>query len=401
MSPRTRKDIDTAAPIALTPTNGTCAHVAQLKPARPSAPGCEDCLRTGAAWVHLRLCMSCGHVGCCDSSKNKHATAHFHATAHPIVRSLEPGEDWGWCYQRRGDAVSARLPTSCGASRCCRGCRPNSWIGCRRGLVLETCRRQRLFAEGDPADAHVRGPRRARWTCCRSAGSSCRPSRSTRAASPGVLPYSRMEHYRGAGDGRRRHTAAAQNPDRSPSCRRIPELGQRWSRSWPIACGRRRGTAAAREDDGARHAGRRSRARAEQSGRGGAARRRIAARAADRAGRWPRLCRDGPRRPSQRSRARAESFDGPGGELDAMARGRCEDAVGAWLDGRGVAEAWGLAPTLVDAGSTCGPEALARRTPAGALPAAMLLDRGAPRRRCAWPATYAAVRPHLRAGRRR
>ncbi len=99
MSPRSRKDIDTATPIALTPTNGTCAHVAQLKPARPSAQGCEDCLRIGAAWVHLRLCMSCGHVGCCDSSPNKHATQHFHQTAHPIVRSLEPGEDWGWCYQ--------------------------------------------------------------------------------------------------------------------------------------------------------------------------------------------------------------------------------------------------------------------------------------------------------------
>jgi monovalent cation:H+ antiporter-2, CPA2 family len=99
MNPRSRKDIDTAVLIALTPTNGTCAHVAQLKPARPSASGCEDCLRIGAAWVHLRLCMSCGHVGCCDSSPNKHATQHFHQTAHPIVRSLEPGEDWGWCYQ--------------------------------------------------------------------------------------------------------------------------------------------------------------------------------------------------------------------------------------------------------------------------------------------------------------
>lgn len=99
MSPRLRKDIDPATPIALVPGNGTCAHVTQLRAVRPSAQGCEDCLRIGAAWVHLRLCMACGHVGCCDSSPNRHATKHFHTTAHPIVRSLEPGEDWGWCYE--------------------------------------------------------------------------------------------------------------------------------------------------------------------------------------------------------------------------------------------------------------------------------------------------------------
>ena len=64
----------------------------------PSARGCEDCLRTGDRWVHLRICMTCGHVGCCDSSPNKHATAHHRADGHPIIKSLEPGEDWGWCY---------------------------------------------------------------------------------------------------------------------------------------------------------------------------------------------------------------------------------------------------------------------------------------------------------------
>ena len=98
MSPRLRKDLDPARPIDLIPTNGTCAHVDGIKTVRPSAQGCEDCLRIGAAWVHLRLCMTCGHVGCCDSSPNRHATKHFHQTTHPIVRSLEPGEDWGWCY---------------------------------------------------------------------------------------------------------------------------------------------------------------------------------------------------------------------------------------------------------------------------------------------------------------
>ena len=75
-----------------------CEHLAEMKEVVPSADGCEDCLKTGDWWVHLRLCKMCGHVGCCDSSPNKHATKHFHATAHPIVKSLEKGEDWGYCY---------------------------------------------------------------------------------------------------------------------------------------------------------------------------------------------------------------------------------------------------------------------------------------------------------------
>ncbi|MDR3689580.1 MAG: UBP-type zinc finger domain-containing protein [Fimbriimonas sp.] len=75
-----------------------CAHLEQISDVVPSAPGCEDCLRTGGRWVHLRMCLICGHVGCCDSSPNKHATAHFHSTGHPIVQSAEPGESWRWCY---------------------------------------------------------------------------------------------------------------------------------------------------------------------------------------------------------------------------------------------------------------------------------------------------------------
>ncbi|MCD0448933.1 UBP-type zinc finger domain-containing protein [Actinocorallia sp. API 0066] len=78
----------------------TCTHLAEIKgDARPSADGCEDCLRIGGTWVHLRMCRTCGHVGCCDSSPAKHATAHFHGTGHPIVSSFEPGENWLWCYQ--------------------------------------------------------------------------------------------------------------------------------------------------------------------------------------------------------------------------------------------------------------------------------------------------------------
>jgi monovalent cation:H+ antiporter-2, CPA2 family len=78
---------------------GPCSHFAALEgEVRPRARGCEECLAQGDRWIHLRMCLSCGHVGCCDSSKNKHATKHFHSTKHPLVRSAEPGESWVWCY---------------------------------------------------------------------------------------------------------------------------------------------------------------------------------------------------------------------------------------------------------------------------------------------------------------
>jgi len=77
----------------------SCSHLATIHAGvRPHSDGCQECLAMGDTWVHLRLCMQCGHVGCCDDSKNRHATKHFKATHHPIVRSLEPGETWGWCY---------------------------------------------------------------------------------------------------------------------------------------------------------------------------------------------------------------------------------------------------------------------------------------------------------------
>src|SRR5437879_6102652 len=78
--------------------NKTCTHQNEIREVTPSADGCEDCLKIGDTWVHLRLCLICGHVGCCGSSKNKHATKHFHATQHPLIQSFQPGEDWGWCY---------------------------------------------------------------------------------------------------------------------------------------------------------------------------------------------------------------------------------------------------------------------------------------------------------------
>jgi uncharacterized UBP type Zn finger protein len=75
-----------------------CKHTSQIREVKPSAQGCEDCLKSGDRWVQLRECLSCGHVGCCDSSKNKHARAHFNGTKHPIIQSFEPGENWKWCY---------------------------------------------------------------------------------------------------------------------------------------------------------------------------------------------------------------------------------------------------------------------------------------------------------------
>ncbi|MCU1334862.1 MAG: Zn-finger-containing protein [Bryobacterales bacterium] len=75
-----------------------CEHLDQIRDVQPRTNGCEECLKIGGRWVHLRLCMTCGHVGCCDSSPHKHATKHFYATRHPIIRSNEPGESWGWCY---------------------------------------------------------------------------------------------------------------------------------------------------------------------------------------------------------------------------------------------------------------------------------------------------------------
>jgi uncharacterized UBP type Zn finger protein len=78
-----------------------------------SVEGCEECLRTGGEWLHLRICLSCGKVGCCDSSPNRHATAHYHQSNHALIRSLEPGEDWSWCYV---DEIGLRLREVTGAT---------------------------------------------------------------------------------------------------------------------------------------------------------------------------------------------------------------------------------------------------------------------------------------------
>jgi len=93
-----------------------CAHLDQvtLGELPESIEGCDDCLATGDGWVHLRICLGCGHVGCCDSSPNRHATAHASSSGHPIIRSLEPGEEWSWCYV---DEVALIVPEVRGSTR--------------------------------------------------------------------------------------------------------------------------------------------------------------------------------------------------------------------------------------------------------------------------------------------
>jgi uncharacterized UBP type Zn finger protein len=96
--------------------SATCTHLDQVEVLELPAEvaGCEDCLRMGGEWLHLRICLTCGHVGCCDDSPNRHATAHNHESGHPIIRSLEPGEEWSWCYV---DEVAMLLQDVTGETR--------------------------------------------------------------------------------------------------------------------------------------------------------------------------------------------------------------------------------------------------------------------------------------------
>lgn len=93
-----------------------CSHLDHVKLTElpESVDGCEDCLDRGDPWLHLRICLECGHVGCCDDSPNRHATAHATSTGHPIIRSLEPREHWAWCFL---DEVGLLLPQVKGATR--------------------------------------------------------------------------------------------------------------------------------------------------------------------------------------------------------------------------------------------------------------------------------------------
>jgi hypothetical protein len=91
----------------VTRPNQHCKHLSSVRRVTPSGDGCVECLASGDSWVHLRLCRSCGHVGCCDDSQNRHARKHAAAAAHPIITSFEPGEDWSWCFV---DEVELELP---------------------------------------------------------------------------------------------------------------------------------------------------------------------------------------------------------------------------------------------------------------------------------------------------
>jgi uncharacterized UBP type Zn finger protein len=93
-----------------------CSHLdqVQLDVLPEEVAGCEDCLATGGAWVHLRICLTCGHVGCCDSSPNRHASKHAARGGHPLIRSLEPGEEWTWCFS---DEVGLLLDRPTGETR--------------------------------------------------------------------------------------------------------------------------------------------------------------------------------------------------------------------------------------------------------------------------------------------
>ena len=94
----------------------SCSHLDHVRVTQlpESVEGCEDCLASGSSWLHLRICLECGHVGCCDDSPNRHATAHATASGHPLIRSLEPGENWSWCFV---DQVGLVIPQVQGDTR--------------------------------------------------------------------------------------------------------------------------------------------------------------------------------------------------------------------------------------------------------------------------------------------
>jgi uncharacterized UBP type Zn finger protein len=102
----------------------TCSHVEAIEVTQlpAEAAGCEDCPASGGRWCHLRICLGCGHVGCCDDSPNRHASAHAQSSGHPLIRSIEPGEEWSWCYV---DEVALRIPAVTGETRI-----PPSPMGC-------------------------------------------------------------------------------------------------------------------------------------------------------------------------------------------------------------------------------------------------------------------------------
>ena len=125
----------------------SCAHLEQSRIISPKTQGCEECLQSGEGWVHLRVCLTCGHVGCCDDSRNKHATAHFHSTQHPVIKSLEPDESWRWCYIDEllvsDDADSHEAANVTSSTQSLPLPKQASTNGRTRGMFKSICRRVR------------------------------------------------------------------------------------------------------------------------------------------------------------------------------------------------------------------------------------------------------------------
>ena len=143
-----------------------CSHLDLIQDVEPSADGCEDCLRIGGWWVHLRLCLSCGHVGCCDNSPNRHATAHVGTSGHPIVRSFEPGEDWTGATSTR--STSSLTDRVLHATRSALAVASGAWPG--RAFMLPTDR------GGTPHEHRVQQPAHPRILGRRNRPSSCLPA---------------------------------------------------------------------------------------------------------------------------------------------------------------------------------------------------------------------------------
>src|SRR5678809_1511269 len=138
---------------------GRCRHLQFIRGDRPRTNGCEECLKLGDTWVHLRLCRTCGHVGCCDSSPNHHATKHFHKTHHPVIEGYDPPEGWGWCYvdetfldlattRRRRHRPTSPFSAGARGSSCCRSCSwklPGEEGKWRRWKVRANARQRRRY----------------------------------------------------------------------------------------------------------------------------------------------------------------------------------------------------------------------------------------------------------------
>src|SRR5580692_2589899 len=127
-----------------------CTHIAGIRSVTPSALGCEECLKSGSVWLHLRICRTCGHVGCCDDSPNRHATKHFHGTGHPIIEGYDPPEGWGWCYV---DEVMIDLGERTGRSRALSELRQHTWEEDGPAYSAQTILQRSIDLQTD----HVRG----------------------------------------------------------------------------------------------------------------------------------------------------------------------------------------------------------------------------------------------------